>query len=287
PAKDEPERLRLSGEVRTGLEVDEHSTIQKLSQARWLERKRQLEQLGGPCDVIATTLSAPAQIQPENQAAGTPKANDEKPAKVAPAPPSPIEIALKAEEPHWKDLDASQKSIRDCVVKVLAKKPTLKDERLVAAVYLLCLGRTPTDEESKKAVGVFAEAKDGPLSALKLTRELVQRADFHRGNAAANDRLATMSKYLAALRNGEQPPKLMTMDDSKKIAADCAVDMQCKGQTDEQLVDVIFLLLLARFPTADEAKSFVDYLAKAADKKAAVKDLPFGLMNTQEFMSSR
>ena len=51
PAADEPERLRLSIEVRTGLEVNENSTLQKLSQASWLERKHRLEQLGGPCDV--------------------------------------------------------------------------------------------------------------------------------------------------------------------------------------------------------------------------------------------
>ncbi|MEI8381308.1 MAG: serine/threonine-protein kinase [Planctomycetota bacterium] len=52
PAADDPERLRLSIEVRTGLEVNENATIQKLSHAGWLERKRRLEQLGGPCDVV-------------------------------------------------------------------------------------------------------------------------------------------------------------------------------------------------------------------------------------------
>ena len=50
PAADEPERLRLSIEVRTGLRCDENSTIQKLSYVDWLERKRRLEALGGPCD---------------------------------------------------------------------------------------------------------------------------------------------------------------------------------------------------------------------------------------------
>jgi hypothetical protein len=43
--------LRLSIEVRTGLEVNENATIQKLSQASWLERKQRLQELGGPCDV--------------------------------------------------------------------------------------------------------------------------------------------------------------------------------------------------------------------------------------------
>jgi hypothetical protein len=51
PATDDPERLRLSIEVRSGLEVNDNSTIQKLTQAGWLQRKRRLEQLGGPCDV--------------------------------------------------------------------------------------------------------------------------------------------------------------------------------------------------------------------------------------------
>jgi len=50
-AADDPERLRLSIEVRTGLEVDENSTIRKLSHADWLEKKSRLSELGGPCDV--------------------------------------------------------------------------------------------------------------------------------------------------------------------------------------------------------------------------------------------
>ena len=48
---DEPERLQLSVEVRTGLEVDENLVLRKLSQAQWLDRKQRLEKLGGPCDV--------------------------------------------------------------------------------------------------------------------------------------------------------------------------------------------------------------------------------------------
>jgi hypothetical protein len=44
-------RLQLSVEVRTGLRVNENGTLEKLSQAEWLDRVRRLEQLGGPCDV--------------------------------------------------------------------------------------------------------------------------------------------------------------------------------------------------------------------------------------------
>ncbi|HYH65163.1 MAG TPA: WD40 repeat domain-containing protein, partial [Urbifossiella sp.] len=51
PAADDPVRLRLSVEVRTGLEVDENGGLRKLSRAQWLDRKTRLGQLGGPCDV--------------------------------------------------------------------------------------------------------------------------------------------------------------------------------------------------------------------------------------------
>jgi hypothetical protein len=51
PAADEPVRLRLSVEVRTGYTVSEQGRMQRLTQAQWLERQRQLQALGGPCDV--------------------------------------------------------------------------------------------------------------------------------------------------------------------------------------------------------------------------------------------
>ena len=53
PASDEPERLRLSIEVRTGSAFDENSgTIKTLTQAEWLKRQTRLwQEFGGPCDV--------------------------------------------------------------------------------------------------------------------------------------------------------------------------------------------------------------------------------------------
>jgi WD40 repeat protein/energy-coupling factor transporter ATP-binding protein EcfA2 len=51
PAADEPVRLRLSIEWRSGLYLDELGVPTKLKQSAWLQRKRQLDALGGPCDV--------------------------------------------------------------------------------------------------------------------------------------------------------------------------------------------------------------------------------------------
>jgi WD40 repeat protein len=51
PAEDDPVRLQLSVEVRTGYYTDSRGMHRTLNQAQWLDRKRQIDALGGPCDV--------------------------------------------------------------------------------------------------------------------------------------------------------------------------------------------------------------------------------------------
>ncbi len=52
PALDEHDRLKLSVEVRTRLFFDEQGRLQPLTQEQWLDRKKQLMALGGPCDIV-------------------------------------------------------------------------------------------------------------------------------------------------------------------------------------------------------------------------------------------
>lgn len=91
---------------------------------------------------------------------------------------SQIESALNTEEPHWQDLDAFQRGIKDRLAKFLGKTPVLSDQQVALAIYLLTVGRRPTDDESKRAEQRFAETRDWPLSALQFTRELVQDKGF-------------------------------------------------------------------------------------------------------------
>jgi WD40 repeat protein len=48
--RDSPERLRLSVEVRTGKWLDENGVIKRLTLDEWLQRRKQLDAMGGPCD---------------------------------------------------------------------------------------------------------------------------------------------------------------------------------------------------------------------------------------------
>ena len=280
PAVDDPERLRLSIEVRTGLEVNENSTVQKLPQADWLERKRRLKQLGGPCDVL---VSNNEKEQPENKVAPPPA----KPAAVQSTPnlPNQTDEALNTEEPHWQGLDEAQRSIKDRVMKVLKKNPTMKDPQVISAVYLLSLGRTPTDEESKQAEKTLAETSNRPLGTLKLTRELVQHKAFHRSIATAHDQLSEVHRKFAAKRDAGQIPIVLFTDEAHKLAAACASAIMVAGQTDEQFADLAYLVAVSRFPKADESKQAVALLKNATDHAVAAKEILFFLMNTRDFFA--
>jgi WD40 repeat protein len=51
PAKDNSNQLRLSVEVRTGICLDENNRQSTLTLSQWLDRREQLDKLGGFCDV--------------------------------------------------------------------------------------------------------------------------------------------------------------------------------------------------------------------------------------------
>ena len=58
-------------------------------------------------------------------------------------------------------------------------------------VYLLTVGRPPTDDEAKQVRKQFAETKDRPLSVLQLTRSLIQGKDFNAAMATTNVRFGS------------------------------------------------------------------------------------------------
>ena len=53
---------------------------------------------------------------------------------------------------------------------------------------------------------------------------------------------------------------------------------------DEKLVDELYLMFYSRFPTTDERVSVSNYLAKADNRRKAVEDVAWSLMNTVEFL---
>jgi hypothetical protein len=53
---------------------------------------------------------------------------------------------------------------------------------------------------------------------------------------------------------------------------------------DKQLVDELYLSAVTRYPTADETEKALDYVARAADRKAGFEDVLWSLVNLREFV---
>ena len=53
---------------------------------------------------------------------------------------------------------------------------------------------------------------------------------------------------------------------------------------DEKLIEEIYLMFYSRFPTTDEQVSVSRYLANADNRRKAVEDIAWSLMNTVEFL---
>jgi hypothetical protein len=201
---------------------------------------------------------------------------------------SRIENALlKAEDKHWQGLDISSRSLKDRLVKILARTPPLSDQQAASAVYLLTVGRPPTDQEVKQAQQQFAEVHGRTLSALQLARSLVQGKEYKAELAATNGRLFKVQADLANEMELSNTLARLNGDEFQKLIDDLAAAVDKTVKADEHFLDVAWLLVLSRFPTATEAKQAIAYLKKAQNRVMATADVFWALMNTKEFVMAR
>jgi hypothetical protein len=72
----------------------------------------------------------------------------------------------------------------------------------------------------------------------------------------------------------------------EKLSSDAGRLAMLEGEItdDEKLVEEIYLMFYSRFPTTDEQVSVSRYLAKADNRRKAVEDIAWSLMNTVEFL---
>jgi len=54
--------------------------------------------------------------------------------------------------------------------------------------------------------------------------------------------------------------------------------------TADQAVEVLYLAAFARLPTASERQTAQDYVNRQADRRRALEDLMWVLLNTREFL---
>jgi hypothetical protein len=190
---------------------------------------------------------------------------------------------LKTEEKRWEDLDTPRRGIKDRLGKILAKTPELSDQQSAAAIYLLTVGRAPTDDEVTRAKKQFAENDGRPANILQLTRSLVQGKEFNAKVAAANGQVLKVQKDLAS--ETELADKLRRINGAgiQNLTSEIAAPLDKAVKSDEQLIDLAFLLVVSRFPTSAESRTAVAHLKRAERRPAATENIFWALMNTKEF----
>jgi hypothetical protein len=178
--------------------------------------------------------------------------------------------ALKAEEKHWQKLDASRRGVKDKLVQILAKKPELKDQQLISAIYLLTMARYPTDDEATRGKKQFTESTGRLIPALGLARSLVQTKEFNADVAAVIGRI-----------------RKFNFNEVQKLCHEIGASLSKAAKTNEQLVDVAFLLVFSRFPEPKQSNIALDHLKKHAKNRAeAAGNIIWALINTKEFLMS-
>jgi hypothetical protein len=190
---------------------------------------------------------------------------------------------LKAEEKRWKDLDAPRRGLKDRLAAVVAKTPALSDQQRASAVYLLVAGRAPTDDEMKLTLKQFDEANGRAAGTLSLARSLVQGKKFCAEVADANVRLNKVRTDLAGEKDMAKQLHLLNSDEFQKVNSAVSGSLSKVMKADEPLIDVAFLLVVSRFPTAKERDQALAHLKKGG-RQQATEDIFWSLVNSKEFL---
>jgi hypothetical protein len=192
---------------------------------------------------------------------------------------------LQAEEKHWQHRDQARRGIKDRLVKVLANMPT--DRQAALAVYLLTIGRAPTEAESDRARKQFANDMGRTVAVLELARALVETKEFDVAVADVNSRLLQVQQDVAAA--GDVTKQLLRLNDPQvgKLATDAGAALSKSANNDKQLVNQIFLTVLSRLPSDADAAGVSNILKRAKDRAAGTGDIVSALMNGTEFSTAR
>jgi hypothetical protein len=192
-----------------------------------------------------------------------------------------VDGILGREEKLWKELDAPRRGIKDRIVRVLAKTPALSDAQTTTAIYLLCVGRPPTEDEAAQAAKQFAAIDGRTVNILRLTRSLVNGMEYRAEVAEANERLVKLRKDVAGEENGI---RLLNGQEVNQLTRQVAASLGKATKSDEHFIQVASLVMLSRFPGDDLQKTALDHLKKGKNRTQQIEDVIWAVINTKEFL---
>jgi len=116
------------------------------------------------------------------------------------------------------------------------------------------------------------------LGELKGGRAAVERTFAQNPSTPQSDLEGTVQQALLMMNNGQLQKQLANSPLKKQLTGIKAND---------ELVREAFLAVLARTPTPDETKRYVDFIKSSKDRNAAIDDMLWVLTNSAEFIVKR
>jgi hypothetical protein len=191
---------------------------------------------------------------------------------------------LETEEKSWQGLDAPRRGIKERLVRILRRTPGLSDQQVVSAIYLLVGGRSPNAEEASRAQKQLKESDSRFIPAFQIARSLVQSKEFKSEVAEANVRILKVERDLAAETEISKRLQLLNGKEIQELTEEVAASLTKAAKTNQQVVELVFLLVLSRFPNKMEYTVTVAHLKKANQRPVReTVDLIWAVINCGEF----
>lgn len=181
--------------------------------------------------------------------------------------------------------DRPREALLTTLSRFQASKPPPTDRQIAVAMHLLSLSRPATEAEIDAVETHLKAAKDKASEAEDLMWTLLNGQEFNGRLAELNLKVVDLKQKIAGMNlaerlasvNGAEIQKTLTeMTRLQKAALD--------KMSDTQAVDTLFLVFVARFPTATETTNALAHIKKLKDREKALEDLLWALLNTREFL---
>jgi hypothetical protein len=134
----------------------------------------------------------------------------------------------------------------------------------------------------------LAEGSIRWASILRLARSLVQGEEFSSALAGVNERLIKARKELATEIELVKVLQRLNSAEFLKLNDEVAAATAKATRTDEDLVDLAFLLTVSRFPEeVQQRKPALGHFQRAPNRAVATSNLIWALLNTKEFLVAK
>jgi hypothetical protein len=178
---------------------------------------------------------------------------------------------------------------REALLSILARlhnaRPAPSDRQVVAAIYLLSVSRPATDAELNAAEKRLKGARDKVLAAEDLMWPLLTGREFNDKLADFNLQVVGLKQKLTAPTLAENLHRLNSEETQKSLVGMVGrLKVALARRSDVQVVDALFLVFLARFPSAENTTAALAHIKKAGNRESALSDLLWALVNTKEFI---